>query len=166
MPLDTANTQTALQQLKTSLPLKGRMMAIDYGEKKVGLAISDETRLISTPLACLKSNGFTKLIASIFEQVQTFHIRAVVVGLPLHMNGEMSSLAQTALTFSRHLQKALPTLPIVLYDERWTSLAVERSLIAADMSRKRRGEVVDKLAACYLLQGVLDGLRHQPREAL
>jgi putative Holliday junction resolvase len=150
-------TQT-ITQLRATLPPQGRILAIDWGTVSVGLAMSDETRLIASPLAVYARKNREKDLAYLTKQVADWHICAVVFGLPMHMSGDMSELADQVVRFAEKLEPVIAPVPLYFYDERWTTQAVERQMIAADLSRKKRAAVVDKLAACYLLQGILDAL--------
>ena len=155
-PLHT--TPQTLAHLRATLPPQGRLLAIDWGTVSVGLALSDETRLVASPLAVYERKNRQKDLAYLAKQVSDWHICAVVFGLPMHMSGEMSDVANQVVSFAHKLEPLIAPVPLYFYDERWTTQAVERHMIAADLSRKKRAAIVDKLAACYLLQGILDAL--------
>ncbi len=152
------STTETIQLLKNSLPVQGRILAIDWGTKCVGLAMSDETRLVASPLSTYLRQNVQKDLTYLSKQIQEWQICSVIFGLPIHMSGDMSGLALQVVGFSKKLEPIIYPIPIYFYDERWTTQAVERQMIAADLSRKRRAQIVDKLAACYLLQGILDAL--------
>jgi putative Holliday junction resolvase len=135
-----------------------RLLGLDLGEKTVGLALSDTTRSIASPLQTLKRGRF-KTDAQILTKLITEHgIGGVIVGLPLNMDGSDGPSAQSARAFARNFA-GISDCPLVLVDERLSTAAVTRTLIDADASRRRRGQVVDKMAAAYILQGVCDQLR-------
>jgi putative Holliday junction resolvase len=140
-----------------------RLIGIDLGEKTIGLALSDVGRSIATPLETLRRTRFTPDAERIRALVARFEVGAVVVGLPLNMDGSEGPRAQATRAFARNLQPLLG-VPIVFWDERLSTAAVTRALLEADASRARRGAVVDKMAAAYILQGVLDRLRPLPSD--
>jgi putative Holliday junction resolvase len=135
-----------------------RIMGIDLGEKTIGIAISDATWRIATPVMVIRRTDRNADIASIVNLANQYHALGIVVGLPINMNGTMGPQAEKMREFARSLSE-LSQIMIALWDERLSTSAVNRTLLSADMSRKRRGEVVDKLAATYILQGALDRLR-------
>ncbi|HUO89839.1 MAG TPA: Holliday junction resolvase RuvX [Rhizomicrobium sp.] len=147
-----------IESLKAALPERTRLLGLDLGEKTIGLALSDTQLTVATPMETLKRGKFSadaeKLDKIIAEQV----IGGLVVGLPLNMDGSEGPSAQSARAFARNFAARSP-LPILLWDERLSTAAVTRTLLEADASRKRRGEVVDKMAAAYILQGALERLR-------
>ncbi len=137
----------------------GRLLCIDWGSRNIGLAISDETQLIATPHATLIHKNKQSTLVALHKDVAFWNIQAVIIGLPLHMDGRMGDAAVTVTKFKDELAGVISPIPIFLFDERWTSKAIESHLIQADVSRAKRKSVVDKLAACYLLQGILEALR-------
>jgi putative Holliday junction resolvase len=135
-----------------------RLLGFDLGEKTIGLALSDTMLTVATPLETLKRGKFS-VDAPLIEAIIAKHgIGGLVIGLPLNMDGSEGPSAQSARAFGRNFA-ARTTLPILFWDERLSTAAVTRTLIDADASRRRRAEVVDKMAAAYILQGVLDRLR-------
>ncbi|MES2256122.1 MAG: Holliday junction resolvase RuvX [Pseudomonadota bacterium] len=136
-----------------------RLLGLDLGEKTIGVALSDRLLMVATPMETLKRGKFaadaTRLDIIISEQ----GIGGLVVGLPLNMDGSDGPSAQSARAFGRNWVNHSP-LPLAFWDERLSTMAVTRTLLDADASRKRRDEVVDKMAAAYILQGALDRLRH------
>ena len=129
------------------------------GEKTIGLALSDVGRSIATPLETIRRRKFTPDAERIRVIALQFQVGAVIMGLPLNMDGSEGPRVQATRAFVRNL-KPLLGLPIVFWDERLSTAAVTRTLLDADASRARRGQVVDKMAAAYILQGALDRLRH------
>jgi len=136
-----------------------RLLGLDLGEKTIGVALSDRLLTVATPMETLKRSKFaadaTRLDIIISEQ----GVGGLVVGLPLNMDGSDGPSAQSARAFSRNWA-ARSQIPLVLWDERLSTVAVTRTLLEADTSRKRRSEVVDRMAAAYILQGALDRLRY------
>jgi putative holliday junction resolvase len=153
----TAEQPTGLESL-AGLGKEARLLGIDLGEKTIGLALSDVGRSIATPLETIRRTRFTPDAERIRALAARFHIGAVVVGLPLNMDGSEGPRAQATRAFARNL-KPLLGLPVVFWDERLSTAAVTRTLLEADASRARRGALVEKMAAAYILQGVLDRLR-------
>ena len=135
-----------------------RLMGIDLGEKTIGVAISDATWRIATPVIVLRRTNRNSDIASVLSLAGQYHAVGIVVGLPINMNGSYGPQAEKMREFARSLSELSQVL-IALWDERLSTAAVNRTLLDDDMSRKRRGEVVDKLAATFILQGALDRLR-------
>lgn len=151
------NRPIAVEDLARRLPLKARLIGVDLGSKTIGLAISDVERRIASPLRTLPRTAFQKDADALITIFTEFEIAAVVVGLPLDLEGRDSRRAQSTRAFARNLGTRTD-LPIAFWDERFSTAVVLRSLIENDVSRARRAEVVDKLAAAYILQGVLDRL--------
>ncbi|MBK0398953.1 Holliday junction resolvase RuvX [Limibaculum sp. M0105] len=137
--------------------MHGPLMGLDLGTKTIGVAISDGLRLTATPVLTVARKKFTVDAAALIELIDRRGVVGVVLGLPLNMDGSEGPRAQSTRAFARNLS-ALISVPIAFWDERLSTAAVERTLIAADSSRKRRAEVIDKLAAAYILQGALDRL--------
>lgn len=139
-------------------------MGLDLGTKTIGVAISDGLRLSATPVETLKRVKFGKDSERLLELAVTHQIVGFVLGLPLNMDGSEGPRVQATRAFARNFEK-LTDLPIAYWDERLSTAAVTRTLIEADMSRAKRGELVDKLAAAFILQGALDRLRdHRARQ--
>jgi len=136
----------------------GALLGLDPGTKTLGLAISDRTRLISTPLQTITREKFTLDAQELLKIYADNKASALIVGLPINMNGTHGPRSQSVRDFCTNLLK-IEDLPIFLWDERLSTMAVTRGMLEADMSRKKRKENVDKLAAGYILQGVLDRLR-------
>ncbi len=143
--------------IKGELKPGRRVLGLDLGTKTVGLALSDPTRLIASPKEVLKRSKFAVDADRLAAICAENDVGALVLGLPINMNGSEGPRCQSTRQFAKNLSARLP-LPILLWDERLSTAAVTRTLLEADMSRKRRAEVVDKMAAAYILQGVLDAL--------
>jgi len=137
---------------------QGPLMGLDPGTKTLGLAISDSTRLIASPLETIKRVKFTPDATRLLKLFQDNQTSALVVGYPVNMDGSHGPRTQSVLDFCANLLE-FKDIPIFLWDERLSTMAVTRTLIEGDMSRKKRKGNVDKLAATYILQGVLDRLR-------
>ncbi len=134
------------------------MLGVDLGVKTIGLALSDLRLVIATPLETIKRIKFTPDVQKMQSLVATHSIGGIVMGLPLNMDGSEGPRSQATRAFVRNLAPLLP-LPVLFWDERLSTVAVTRTLIEADASRSRRAEVVDKMAAAYILQGALDRLQ-------
>jgi putative holliday junction resolvase len=136
----------------------GRLLGLDLGTKTIGLALTDARRVIASPLITLKRVKFTQDAVKLLDIVTEHQIAGLVLGLPTNLDGTAGPRVQATRAFARNLNKLCP-LPILLWDERLTTAEAERMLIEADQSRRRRAEVVDKLAATIILQNVLERLR-------
>jgi len=152
-----------IDELSALLAHNARLIGIDLGEKTIGLALSDVNRTIASPLETLPRGKFKADAEKLLAIVAKFGVGGLVIGLPKNMDGSEGPSAQSARAFVRNLGP-LTDLAIVFWDERLSTAAVERTLIEADTSRKRRDEVVDKVAAAYILQGALDRLGYGRRE--
>jgi putative Holliday junction resolvase len=148
----------ALSDLRPLLAAGARLLGLDLGEKTIGLALSDTLLTIATPMQTLKRGKFAADAQILGGIAAKQGVGGLVIGLPLNMDGSDGPSAQSARAFGRNFA-ATSILPIVFWDERLSTSAVTRALLEADTSRKRRGEVVDKMAAAYILQGALDRLR-------
>jgi putative Holliday junction resolvase len=148
---------TGLAELQ--MPAGKRLLGLDLGEKTIGLALSDTLLMVATPMKTLKRGKFAADAATLDTIISEQGVGALVVGLPLNMDGSDGPSAQSARAFARNWAARSP-LPVILQDERLSTSAVTRTLLEADASRARRGEVVDKMAAAYILQGALDRLRN------
>jgi len=139
-------------------PARGkRLLALDLGNKTIGVALSDVTRTVASPMQALAKKKFTVNAAELAAIAAAHEVGGIVIGLPVNMDGSEGPRAQSARQFAANLAGEID-LPIALWDERLTTAAVTRALIEADASRARRAQVVDKLAAAYMLQGALDYL--------
>ena len=139
-----------------------RLLGLDVGSKTVGLALSDRRLTVATPLRTLSRGKIADDTAALSAVVRDEAVGALVVGLPVNMDGSEGPRCQSVRQFVANLAARGLALPVAFWDERLSTAAVERLLVdQADLSRKRRGQVVDKLAAAYILQGALDALAHQ-----
>jgi putative Holliday junction resolvase len=141
--------------LAEAVPAGIRLMGLDVGTKTIGLALSDTRRVIATPLDTIRRRRFRDDIAQLLALVDAHGVGGLVIGLPLVLSGGDGPRTQSVRQFARNLL-ALRDLPVALWDERLSTAAVTREMIAADMTRKRRAEIVDRVAAAYILQGCLD----------
>ena len=144
-------------ELREAAPADMRLMGLDVGTKTIGLALSDTRRIVATPLETIRRRRFREDMARLFALVDAHDVGALVIGLPLTLAGAQGPRTQSVRQFSRNLL-AFRNLPIVFWDERLSTAAVTREMIAHDMTRKRRAEIVDRVAAAYILQGCLDFL--------
>ncbi len=158
--LSKAMLLRALSDIRPHLGPRQRLLGLDYGSKVIGVALSDPGLRIASPIASIVRTKFSADAALLAGLIQKHDVGGLVVGLPRNMDGTQGGSAQAARAFIRQaMQKGLvPDLPVVFWDERLSTAAIERLLISGDMSRKRRGEVIDKMAAAYILQGALDSL--------
>ena len=147
----------ALEELK--IAPGHRLLGLDLGEKTIGLALSDTSLSIATPLETLKRGKFAADAGRLDHIISAQGVGGLVVGLPLNMDGSDGPSAQSARAFARNWAARSP-LPVLMQDERLSTSAVTRTLLEADTSRRRRDELVDKMAAAYILQGALDRLRN------
>lgn len=141
-----------------ALPAAGKLMGLDLGTKTIGVAVSDALRLTATPIETIQRRKFADDAARLVALIEANQVAGIVLGLPLNMDGSEGPRAQSTRAFARNLARHID-LPIAFWDERLSTMAVERMLIEADTRRDRRAKVVDKLAASYILQGALDRLR-------
>lgn len=141
-----------------AIPATGKILGLDLGTKTIGVAISDGMRYSASPLETIKRTKFTQDAERIIALVAENNAVALILGLPLNMDGTEGPRVQSTRAFARNLAQKL-ALPIAFWDERLSTAAVTRMMIDADLRRDRRAEIVDKLAASYILQGALDRLR-------
>ncbi len=140
------------------------LMGLDLGTRTIGIAVSDRMRRVASPLETLKRTKFGTDAAALIARMQPREIGGLVLGLPRNMDGSEGPRAQSTRAFARNLA-GLVTVPITFWDERLSTVAAERALLEADTSRARRAEVIDHVAAAYILQGLLDRLGHLERAA-
>jgi len=148
----------AIEDLPPLLVPEARLLGLDVGSKTIGMALSDVTRSIATPYHTVRRTKFTEDVKVIEAAIEEHDIGGIVIGLPLNLDGSEGPRAQSTRAFARNLAGHV-AVPIVFWDERLSTAAVERHLIEADASRKRRAEVIDRMAAAYILQGALDRLK-------
>ena len=147
-----------LEELKPALPKGSTLLGLDLGSKLIGLALSDPSLVVASPLTTLKRGKFAADAAALENLIAGRKIGGLVIGLPVGLDGSEGPACQSARQFARNFL-VRHDLPILFWDERFSTAAVTRFLVEeADMSRKRRSKVVDKMAAAYILQGALDAL--------
>jgi putative Holliday junction resolvase len=152
-------TVMTLEELAASTPPGTPWLGLDLGEKTIGVAASDATRMIASPLELIRKTKFTQDAERVLKLMDGRRASALVIGLPLNMDGSEGPRAQSCRAFARNLQR-LREVPVAFQDERLSTTAVERFLIdELDLTRKRRAGVVDRTAAAWILQGALDRLR-------
>ncbi|ALJ09241.1 MULTISPECIES: Holliday junction resolvase RuvX [Brevundimonas] len=150
-----------LLDLPAACPPDTPWMGLDLGEKTIGVAVSDSTRLIASPLELIRKSKFTQEAEHLFKLMAHRKVSALVIGLPANMDGTEGPRAQSCRAFARNLERLRP-VNIAFWDERLSTSAVERFLIEdLDLNRKRRAQVVDRTAAAWILQGALDRVRDQ-----
>jgi putative Holliday junction resolvase len=149
--------ETEIEEFKTALARNERLIGLDLGTKTIGVALSDVMRSVATPLIVLKKAKLKVDVAALQEIIGEHGVGGIVLGLPKNMDNTEGPRAQSTRAFARNIDAALG-LPILFWDERLSTAAVTRTLIEADTSRKKRAEVIDKMAAAYILQGALDRL--------
>lgn len=149
-------------ELKPLLPAGMRLLGLDVGTKTIGMALSDTTLIIATPLDTIRRTRFRDDLKRLLDEIARHRIGGIVIGLPLALDGSDSPRTQGVRQFAKNLMTHTE-LPIAFWDERLSTAAVERGMIQADLSRRRRAELIDKAAAAYILQGLLDHLSHSRR---
>lgn len=153
----------AIGDFAAALPPGRGLIGLDLGEKTVGVAVSDRLLGVATPLETIRRSKFATDAAAILAIAEGREIGGIVLGMPFNMDGSEGPRAQSTRAFARNLAR-LTELPIGFWDERLSTVAAERALIEADTSRARRREVIDHVAAAYILQGALDRLAHIRRQ--
>lgn len=149
-----------IRDLSTLLPLPSAVLGLDLGTKTLGVAVSDPSRTIASPLALIQKRKFTEDAAQLFALMADRNAGGLIIGLPINMDGTEGPRCQSSRAFGRNLLR-LKECPIAFWDERLSSAAVQRMMIEEhDLSRRRRGVLVDKLAATWILQGALDLMAH------
>lgn len=145
------------EEFAAALPREGALLGLDLGTKTIGIAVSDRRRQVATPATVIRRSKFTADAAELLKVVAAREAVGLVLGLPLNMDGSEGPRVQSTRAFARNLAPLTP-LPVLFWDERLSTVAAERALLLADTSRKRRAEVIDAVAAGYILQGALDRL--------
>jgi putative pre-16S rRNA nuclease len=148
------------RELRAVVPT-GRLLGLDVGTKTIGLALSDTRLVIASPLDTIRRRRFRDDAAVLFAAVDRHEVGGLVIGMPLSLAGRDSPRTQSVRQFARNLL-ALRDMPVAFWDERLSTAAVTREMIAHDMTRKRRAEIVDRVAAAYILQGFLDATGRAP----
>lgn len=136
-----------------------RMLGLDVGTKTIGLALSDTLLMVATPLRTIRRTRFKADTTEVLREVDAHGVGALAIGLPIALDGRESPRSQSVRQFARNLLE-IRDLPVVFWDERLSTAAVERTMIEADLTRRRRREIIDRTAAAYILQGLLDRLAH------
>ncbi len=153
-----ATPDISLEDALHSISADKRLMGLDLGSKTIGVATSDRTRMIATPIETIGRKKFTQDAERLIEIAKRENIGLIILGLPVNMDGSEGPRCQSTRAFARNFAR-LSAIPIVYWDERLSTAAVERMLIQADASRAKRDQVIDKLAAAWILQAALDFLR-------
>ena len=152
----------SVEEFATALPPNRAIAGLDLGTVTIGVALSDLRRQVATPVEVIRREKFTLDAARLLALLTARGAFGIVLGLPLNMDGSSGPRVQATQAFARNLEKLTP-LPICYWDERLSTVAAERALLEADTSRKRRKEVIDQVAAGYILQGALDRMAHLDR---
>lgn len=140
-----------------------KILGIDYGEKRIGLAMSDASNMVASSLKVLNRDTTRNWLGEIKTIIDENKIEKIVIGLPRNMNGSIGEKAKEALAFMKVLGKVVK-VPIVTWDERLTTVSAEKVLLQADLSRKKRKDILDKLSACIILQNYLDSIEYSQKE--
>ncbi len=146
-----------IEDFAAALPRTGAIAGLDLGTKTIGVAVSDGLRSVASPLTVIRRQKFTLDAAELLRIVAERGLAGLVLGLPRNMDGTEGARAQSTRAFARNLERLTP-LPLGFWDERLSTVAAERALLEADASRRKRAEVIDQVAAAYILQGALDRL--------
>lgn len=146
-----------INQLKSTLKKGQRLLGLDLGSKTIGIALSDVLRTVATPMETIRRTKFTKDAERLLTIIAEQNVGGLVLGLPKNMDGSEGPRCQSTRQFAKNMTEKTD-VAICFWDERLSTIAVTRTLLEADTSRKRRDELVDKMAASYILQGVLDNL--------
>jgi putative Holliday junction resolvase len=153
----------SIEDFAAALPANRAIAGLDLGDKTIGVALSDLRRQVATPIQVIRREKFTLDAGRLLALLTDRGAAGIVLGLPLNMDGSSGPRVQATQAFARNLEK-LTALPICYWDERLSTVAAERALIEADTSRKRRKEVIDQVAAGYILQGALDRMAYLERD--
>ncbi len=151
-------TYSDISAFKALFTASEQLFGLDLGTKTIGVALCDVTRMIASPLETIRRTKFTADAARLFELAAAHGVAGLVLGFPINMDGTEGPRCQATRAFARNINRLSP-MPVLLWDERLTTAEAERMLIEADASRRRRAEVIDKLAATIILQGALDRMR-------
>ena len=157
-----ALTTASPADFAAALPSGGVLAGLDVGTRTIGLALCDAGWSFAGPAETIRRTKFARDLAALASFVAVRQVRGLVVGLPLNMDGSDSPRTQSVRAFARNL--APLGLPVLLWDERWSTQAVERAMVDADVSRARRAQAIDKLAAAHILQGAIDALANLDRD--
>ena len=146
-----------IEDLRAALAPGARLFGLDVGDKTIGMAVSDGMGIVASPVGTIRRTKFRADAEALFDAMAARQASGLVVGLPVNMDGTEGPRCQSVRDFARNLL-ALRDLPLAFWDERWSTQAVERAMIAADLSRRKRAKKVDTAAAAFILQGALDRL--------
>lgn len=149
----------SLKEFSAQIPSQGRLLGLDVGEKTIGLSLCDASRMIASPLDIIERVKLAKDLQELIRVVETHRVVGLIIGYPLNMDGTEGPKCQSVRQFARNIEPKIK-LPMLRWDERMSTMAATRVMLEADLSRQRRGEIVDKLAASYILQGALDALKN------
>jgi putative Holliday junction resolvase len=152
-----------VEAFHAALPRFGALAGLDLGTQTIGVALSDPLRQVASPIRTIRRKKFTLDATALEEILAARDVAGIVLGLPLNMDGSEGPRCQSTRAFARNMAARI-ALPIGFWDERLSTVAAERALLEADTSRKRRGEVIDHVAASYILQGALDRFRYLARD--
>jgi putative holliday junction resolvase len=141
---------------RAALPGGGRLLGLDVGTKTIGTALCDAGWSFATPAQLIRRSKFSNDKAALADLIAKQQVKGLVIGLPLNLDGSDSPRTQSTRAFARNMDDI--GLPILLWDERWSTVAVERTLIEQDYSRAKRADLIDNAAAAHILQGAIDGL--------
>ena len=153
-----------IDDFAAALPRARALVGLDLGTKTIGVSVSDGLLSVASPLETIKRTKYTADAARLEKIIDARNIGGIVLGLPFNMDGSEGPRCQSTRAFARNFARQ-SELPITYWDERLSTVAAERALLEADASRRRRAEVIDNVAAAYILQGALDRLSHIRREA-
>ena len=148
-----------IEDFAAALPRLGALAGLDLGTKTIGVAVTDTMRGVASPLSTIRRSKFTADAGALEAILRNRAVAGIVLGLPLNMDGSEGPRGQSTRAFARNLARRIAT-PIAFWDERLSTVAAERALLEADASRRRRAQVIDHVAAAYILQGALDRMRH------
>lgn len=151
---------TSTADFAAALPAAGKLAGLDVGTRTIGVAICDAQWTFAGPSQTIRRTKFTRDLEALRAFALAEQVAGIVVGLPLNMDGSDSPRTQSVRAFARNIEQL--GLPVLLWDERWSTQAVERAMVEADVSRARRAEKIDALAAAHILQGAIDALARQP----
>ena len=135
------------------------LIGLDLGSKTIGVAISDNLKTVATPLKTIKRTKFSEEVTTLFKLISERDLSGIILGLPKNMDGSEGARCQSTRAFARNINN-FQDFPITFWDERLSTVAAEKALLEADITRKRRSEVIDHVAASYILQGALDRMSH------
>lgn len=152
-----------IEAFAAASPVPGALAGLDLGDKTIGVAVSDLRQSVATPLETIRRRKFTADAQALIALLNAREIRGLILGLPRNMDGSEGPRCQSTRAFARNLDRMMET-PITFWDERLSTVAAERALLEADTSRARRNELIDHVAAGYILQGALDRLAHVRRD--